>query len=121
MFGYHGDLSPAIETLLLATAEIRAERMAMRLGIESGKKKFKGILANKIRNKWAMTRFRENAQLKLINLRWVAGFTGADNPRAYDADTFSGANRMRDEYRYAYDDYVGPRPGGFGGRHRAAG
>ena len=85
-----------------------------------GSVQFKGILANKIRNKWAMTLFRENAQLKLTNLRWVTGFTGTDNPRAYDADTSSGASTMRDEYRYAYAEYVGPQPGGFGGRHRAA-
>ena len=74
------------------------------------------MLANKIRTNWAMALARENAHVKIANARWVRG-SGFEEARCdAEADLHSRWHRQREDYRYANEEYRGPRMGGFGGR-----
>ena len=114
--GFYGEMSPNFDRLVKAAAAKGAELHAGKYGLTDGDK-IRSVLANKIRTNWAMALARENAHVKLANIRWVRG-AGFEEAR-YDteADMHSRWNKQREEYRYANDEYRGARMGGFGGRH----
>ena len=56
---------------------------------------------------------RENAHVKIANVRWVRG-AGFEEARCdAEADLHSRWHRQREDYRYANEEYCGPRMGGF--------
>ena len=75
------------------------------------------MLANKIRTNWAMALARGNADVILSNLRFVRGGAADEDRYGQFSDQHSRWNKKREEYRYAYEEFRGPRIGGFGGRH----
>ena len=114
--GFYGEMSPNFDRLIKAAAKKGAELHAGKYGLSDGDM-VRSVLANKIRTNWAMALARENAHVKLANIRWVRG-AGFEEAR-YDteADMHSRWNKRREEYRYANEEYRGARMGGFGGRH----
>ena len=114
--GFYGEMSPNFDRLIKTAAAKGAELHAGKYGLTDGDM-VRSVLANKIRTNWAMALARENAHVKLANIRWVRG-AGFEEAR-YDteADMHSRWNKERAEYRYANEEYRGARMGGFGGRH----
>lgn len=116
--GFYGEMSPNFDRLVKAAAEKGAELHANKYGLEAtGGGDIRSVLANKIRTNWAMALARENAHVKLANIRWVRGAGFEDARYDTEADMHSRWNRQREEYRYANEEYRGARMGGFGGRH----
>ena len=101
--GFYGEMSPNFDRLVKAAAAKGAELHAGKYGLTDGDK-IRSVLANKIRTNWAMALARENAHVKLANIRWVRG-AGFEEAR-YDteADMHSRWNKQREEYRYANDE-----------------
>ena len=113
--GFYGEMSKSVDALVKAAARVGAERHAARMGFTDSKY-IRSVLTNKIRTNWAMALFRGNAGVKISNVRWVRGASAPAN--AGDGADRDGRWRdKREEYRYAHDEYRGPRMGGFGGRH----
>ena len=113
--GFCGEFSPNLDRLVKAAASKGAELHASKYGLEHGRK-LQSVLANKIRTNWAMALARENAHVKIANVRWVRG-AGFEEARCdAEADLHSRWHRQREDYRYANEEYRGPRMGGFGGR-----
>ena len=92
------------------------ELHAAKYGLESSKQ-IRSVLANKIRTNWAMALARGNADVILSNLRFVRGSAADEDRYGQFSDQHSRWNKKREEYRYAYEEFRGPRMGGFGGRH----
>ena len=113
--GFYGEFSPNLDRLVKAAAQKGAELHASKYGLANGDK-IQSVLANKIRTNWAMALARENAHVKIANVRWVRG-AGFEEARCdAEADLHSRWHRQREDYRYANEEYRGPRMGGFGGR-----
>ena len=113
--GYYGDLSPGYEELIKTTAAVGAMRQAYMYGLDpdNSTNHIRSVIANKVRTRWAMMVFRENAMLKLVNIKHIQGYRAAGNPM-HDVGMQDSWSRLREEYRYAGDDYHGPRNCGFG-------
>ena len=102
--GFYGEMSPNFDRLIKTAAAKGAELHAGKYGLTDGDM-VRSVLANKIRTNWAMALARENAHVKLANIRWVRG-AGFEEAR-YDteADMHSRWNKERAEYRYANEEY----------------
>ena len=72
MGGFYGEFSPNLDRLVKAAAQKGAELHASKYGLANGDK-IQSVLANKIRTNWAMALARENAHVKIANVRWVRG------------------------------------------------
>ena len=75
------------------------------------------LTGSQIRTNWAMALARGNACVILSNLRFVRGGAADADRYGQFSDQHSRWNKKREEYRYAYEEFRGPRMGGFGGRH----
>ena len=58
---------------------------------------------------------RGNADVILSNLRFVRGGAADEDRYGQFSDQHSRWNKKREEYRYAYEEFRGPRMGDFGG------
>ena len=102
--------------LIKLAAQEGAELHAAKYGLENSKQ-IRSVLANKIRTNWAMALARGNADVILSNLRFVRGGAPDEDHYSQFSDQHSHWNKKREEYRYACEEFRGPRMGGFGGRH----
>ena len=114
--GFYGEFSKDVDRLIKLAAQEGAELHAAKYGLESSKQ-IRSVLANKIRTNWAMALVRGNADIILSNLRFVRGGAADEDRYGQFSDQHSRWNKKREEYRYAYEEFRGPRMGGFGGRH----
>ena len=114
--GFYGEFSKDVDRLIKLAAQEGAELHAAKYGLESSKQ-IRSVLANKIRTNWAMALARGNADVILSNLRFVRGGAADEDRYGQFSDQHSRWNKKREEYRYAYEEFRGPRMGGFGGRH----
>ena len=87
--GFYGEMSPNFDRLIKTAAAKGAELHAGKYGLTDGDM-VRSVLANKIRTNWAMALARENAHVKLANIRWVrgAGFEEAHTNSPFNNSKF---------------------------------
>ena len=110
--GFYGEFSRDVDQLIKLAAQEGAELHAAKYRLESSKQ-IRSVLANKIRTNWAMALARGNADVILSNLRFVRGSAADEDRYGQFSDQHSRWNKKRGEYRYAYEEFRGPRMGGF--------